>query len=239
MDGRTLSAILRSKGLKPIAKHTTRIRGYNTYSKGDYMLYTEKAFNDFTYPNGDEYKQTQEKNKINLELSKLIGLFVKIIHMYDDRFDFRVWEKNAEIMHGCITKIDFLISGEPIRAVAFDGLNETGMHAGYDRDKKFILMQYIGLSDKNNKRIYEGDIGEVKTEQGRLERFIVEWGIHRREMASGWTVDIPSFAFMIGMFPSFPIVDNYVNGHDLDIIEIVGNIFQTPELIPHIPYKTL
>lgn len=89
--------------------------------------------------------------------------------------------------------------------------------------------QYINLKDKNGKEIYNGDIGEVKTDSGRIERLTVDWGIHRRDMKSGFTVDIPSFAFIVDGFPSFPIVNNYLNGHDLDIIEIIGNTYQLPK----------
>jgi uncharacterized phage protein (TIGR01671 family) len=95
-----------------------------------------------------------------------------------------------------------------------------------------FLMQFTGLKDKNGVDIYEGDIGEIKTQSGRVERFVVKWGIHRRDMKSGWTVDIPGFCFEIDKFPTFPIVNNYLNGHDLDIIEIIGNIYQYPSLLP-------
>lgn len=91
--------------------------------------------------------------------------------------------------------------------------------------------QYTGLKDNNGKEIYEGDVGEIKTQSGRIERFTVEWGIHRRDMKSGWTVDIPSFAFMVDGKATFPISDNYLNGHDLDIIEIIGNIYDNPSLL--------
>lgn len=100
-----------------------------------------------------------------------------------------------------------------------------------ERYNDLVEMQFIGLSDKMNKDIYEGDIGEIRSQSGRVERFIVEWGIHRREMKSGWTVDIPGFSFIIDGRPTFPIVNNYVNGHDLDIIEVIGNIYENPELI--------
>lgn len=93
------------------------------------------------------------------------------------------------------------------------------------------VMQFIGLKDKKEKKIYEGDILEIRIDSGRIERFKVEWGIHRREMKSGYTVDIPSFAFVSNDdTATFPIVNNYVSGHDLDIIEIIGNIHENPEL---------
>jgi uncharacterized phage protein (TIGR01671 family) len=94
------------------------------------------------------------------------------------------------------------------------------------------IMQHIGLQDKNKKDIYEDDIGEVRTAMGRIERFVVKWGIHRRKMESGWTVDIPGFCFLMDNNPTFPITNNYLNGHDLDIIEIIGNIHEHPHLIP-------
>lgn len=93
-------------------------------------------------------------------------------------------------------------------------------------------MQFIGLKDKHEKEIYELDILKIKTQSGRVEYFIVKWGIHRRDMKSGWTVDIPSFSFVSAEgFPTFPIANNYLNGHDLDIIEVLGNIYENPELL--------
>lgn len=99
-------------------------------------------------------------------------------------------------------------------------------------ETEWNIMQYTGLKDKEGKEIFEGDIGEIKTQSGRIDRFVVKWGVYRRKMASGWEVDIPGFCFWIDNFPSFPIVNNYNNDHDLDIISIIGNIYENPDLIP-------
>lgn len=93
------------------------------------------------------------------------------------------------------------------------------------------ICQYIGMKDRNGKQIFDGDIGKIKTNSGRVDTFLVKWGIHRRKMASGWEVDIPGFCFFIDNFSSFPIAVNYQNGHDLDIIEIIGSFHDNPELI--------
>lgn len=110
-------------------------------------------------------------------------------------------------------------------------------NASFDEDGSInispfvILMQFIGLQDKNKKDIYEGDIGEVINVDGIKTRFEIKWGIHRRDMTSGWTVDIPSFCFEIEDFPTYPIVNNYKGIHDLDMVEIIGNIYENPELL--------
>ena len=74
-----------------------------------------------------------------------------------------------------------------------------------------ILMQYTGLKDKNGKEIYEGDI--LKTVNG----FVT-------------TVE-----YSRGMFCFDPVEDKY-NRHALFVlipfqIEIIGNIYETPELM--------
>jgi uncharacterized phage protein (TIGR01671 family) len=105
-------------------------------------------------------------------------------------------------------------------------------HNEYSLFDECVLMQYIGIKDKNKKKIFENDIVEILAEDGNFNRFIVKFGIARRIMESGWEVDIPGFYFDLigGDFKAFPIVNNYKGIHDLDMMQIIGNIFETPEL---------
>lgn len=65
----------------------------------------------------------------------------------------------------------------------------------------FILMQFTGLSDKNGKEIYEGDI--VETAGGQKLKVYFEDGLY------------------------FPF---YVKGIDKSKLKVIGNIYENPEL---------
>lgn len=97
----------------------------------------------------------------------------------------------------------------------------------------FIIMQYTGLKDKGGKEIFEGDILKIKAVDNRWNISVVKYGIARREMKSGWTVDIPCFYFdLVGAdFKAFPIVKNYKGKHDLTMLEVIGNLYEHPELL--------
>lgn len=104
--------------------------------------------------------------------------------------------------------------------------------SSYEKDYLSKPMQLVGIPDKNGKEIYEGDILQIKTQSGRVEMFTCEYGIHKRWMASGWEVQIPGFAFVDSTkHPTFPILENYLNGNDLDIIEVIGNIYENSNLL--------
>lgn len=112
------------------------------------------------------------------------------------------------------------------------GFADNWRNTNYIGDSEIRRCPYIGLPDKNGADIYAGDILQIRTQSGRIENFTVEYGIHRRDMKSGWTVDIPSFAFVSDEgHATYPIVNNYWNGHDLEILEVIGNIYQNADLL--------
>ena len=83
------------------------------------------------------------------------------------------------------------------------------------KDENLVLMQYTGVKDKNEKEIYEGDIVEAATEN-TLFIWEVRWD------GGGY------FALKKGKddWVDFDDINNYTDG-----IEVIGNIYENPELL--------
>ena len=75
------------------------------------------------------------------------------------------------------------------------------------KGNELIWMQYTGLKDKNDKEIYEGDV--LKFKNGCMGIVIYE--------APSWGVDWGGVKNFLGIF--------------YDKTEIIGNIYENPELI--------
>ena len=78
-----------------------------------------------------------------------------------------------------------------------------------------ILMQYTGLKDKNGVEIYEGDILKQENSIGKHSYDIVIYDNHIHELSHGGSV----FGFHIE------------NCWDINRIEVIGNVYENPELI--------
>lgn len=121
---------------------------------------------------------------------------------------FRCWDKeNKEMLE--VQELDY--------ADSYDGqpMVRTTMYNDYFDTEDMILMQYVGLKDKNGTEIYEGDVVELKAENGccnMLGKIIYD------------NYDL-----------AFELIDEEGNQEALwyaeQELEVIGNIYKNPELL--------
>jgi len=131
---------------------------------------------------------------------------------------FRAWNDVAKVMYESnIPGLLLHFDGE------LNGLDENGMLEGTDNTRQHHLMQYTGLKDKNGKEIYEGDIVEYNDFNS------LRTGGHAEDK-----IIVGKVVFSCGMW----MVEENNCGHDLyeglvndEELEIIGNIYENPELL--------
>lgn len=125
---------------------------------------------------------------------------------------FRAWDKVNKEMVG-ITGLHFWYAGN-LSTVSFDGTE------GEKQDidvKRFEIMQYTGLLDKNGKEIYEGDIVMANTPYCTKDPKEIVWDDKR----AGF--------FMKADFVAYDPKNLYkLSGFKM---EVIGNIHENPELL--------
>ena len=151
----------------------------------------------------------------------------------EKRFNFRTWDPVNKKM------LDYLKDGADL-----------------------FRMQCTGMTDMNDEIIYEGDIicwtdldglnhysvvkyGMVrKLEPNFFYKFDKNDGIKIRQVIDKFILHIPSFYLermeksvespLFDNNASYPWVLNYAGKHDLDVMEVVGNIYENDEILhPH------
>ena len=126
-----------------------------------------------------------------------------------DRFRFRVWN-GAEMHYNdfVVTATGYVgkITEEFLGNCVFNQEDLT-------TDEECVLMQSTGLKAKNGKLIYEGDIVKIfhvsGTMQGKYFFDVIEWNDLRCRFET----------------KNYGIID------DDDIYEVIGNIYENPELL--------
>jgi uncharacterized phage protein (TIGR01671 family) len=91
----------------------------------------------------------------------------------------------------------------------------------YLKDDDHEIMQFTGLHDKNGKEIWEGDIVTYE-----------EWYRFHEECIN--SIDAVEFNISLaGWYPMashINVEDGFYN-HEIENIEVIGNIYETPELL--------
>lgn len=138
---------------------------------------------------------------------------------------FRAWNKNEHRMiyaDEAVRSRDLLaigLHGLPI-AVDRDSFKNDEI-TGWNVDHVFEIMQYTGLKDKHGRDIYEGDI--AVTENDQEKGYLVEGqyrGVVTYDEKAAFYIKQPHDAYT-------PLLSNLA----IKSIEVLGNIYEHPELI--------
>lgn len=126
---------------------------------------------------------------------------------------FRVWDKNKfRMFYGWNLACDKTGNfsggwyGDYLEDDDNDGMDYAGDNWLYLDKSNFELMQFVGETSKNGKEIYEGDIVKI----------------------DGYDKPYPIVYYKNGFYINDGIYSNW----DANEIEIIGNIYENPELVP-------
>lgn len=132
---------------------------------------------------------------------------------------FRAWDKSENGYMMEVLKINWEENSVKAKRIS-DG------QIWSDHKDQFILLQFTGLKDKNGVEIYEGDI--FKAHAGANFPWVVKHGEWKYWDKSGLT---PMFGFFTERNDHGTKAQLPLRPDGMDTIEVIGNIYQNPELL--------
>lgn len=140
---------------------------------------------------------------------------------------FRAWDKVTKIM----AEVTRLRTGSTDDTIEIWYINRGGEEMFCKPQKADIeLMQYTGLKDKNGTEIYEGDILIMFCEvlsvvrYDKAARFVYDdYGIRGSLTKHGWDYNAGGYGVVN--------TNGFEDFCDMSDIEVVGNIYENPELL--------
>ena len=147
------------------------------------------------------------------------------------KLEFRAWDEKRKTMF--IVRTGFLPKGVTRKRDFFIGFNNTGLevseYEGKGAWRIFPVMQSTGMLDRNGKEIFEGDIlrypdaYDCSSENGydweeALSVGEIEWDSNQAQftVSNRQSVDLECFF------------------EDISEVEVIGNIYENPELLQSI-----
>ncbi len=141
--------------------------------------------------------------------------------------------KNGDWVYGLVTRLyDERFENLPTEMTNTNGIKSIEI------DYKTIS-QYTGLTDKNGKKIFEGDIVELFDMRGKIVQECGAFGIATTQQIDYDLLDskIPFqnnayFCFNDNFISIWELWWNYHQDDEpLEVAEVIGNIYDTPELL--------
>lgn len=138
---------------------------------------------------------------------------------------FRAWDKNnkqmCEVTHLKFSKCQYLNVG--YRRLLDRKMIDDNSLLDEKMNGTCALMQYTGLKDKNDKEIYEGDVVRQYADCDEYGcdiyfRYLIEW-------------DNEQLAYCGNEIQSKGLTNDRYYGTDMADYEIIGNIYENPELL--------